>query len=237
MATPWLLIWTRSCSGQMTPNLPTNITPTNIAWLKISGKSPMDTRIPPLVIKIMLESNPLKPTMSLRTSAYLRVLFQHAAPLLHHAHMYTYIYIYIYIYTYIYIYIYIYIWCVVCTYGSYSTYAHARTRWNTCSRILGWLGRPFLVVARPRERRLNSRKPNSSKECMGTMIMLLLLLWLLYYYYCYSTTITIMCYYSIVLSLHSHKKAFSGDGQKTWDQSVLGAPSYISIHGLRRSNK
>ena len=31
-----------------TPNLPTNIVPTNIAWLKLSGKSPMDMRIPPL---------------------------------------------------------------------------------------------------------------------------------------------------------------------------------------------
>ena len=46
-----------------TPNLPTNIIPTNIAWLKPSGKSPMDMRIPPLRIKIMLESYPLKPTM------------------------------------------------------------------------------------------------------------------------------------------------------------------------------
>ena len=42
------------------PNLPTNITPTKIAWLKLSGKFPMDMRIPPLRVKIMLESNPLK---------------------------------------------------------------------------------------------------------------------------------------------------------------------------------
>ena len=34
------------------PNLPTNIIPTKIAWLKLSGKSPMDIRIPPLKIKI-----------------------------------------------------------------------------------------------------------------------------------------------------------------------------------------
>ena len=47
----------------LTPNLPTNIIPTNIAWVKSSGKSPMDMRIPPLTIKIMLESNPLKPAM------------------------------------------------------------------------------------------------------------------------------------------------------------------------------
>ena len=30
-----------------TPNLPTNILPTNIARLKLSGKSPMEIRIPP----------------------------------------------------------------------------------------------------------------------------------------------------------------------------------------------
>ena len=46
-----------------TPNLPTNITPTNIAWLRLSGKFPMDMRIIPLRIKIMFESNSLKSTM------------------------------------------------------------------------------------------------------------------------------------------------------------------------------
>ena len=49
-----------SCS---TPNLPTYTIPTNIAWLKLSGKSPMDMKTPPLKIKMMLESNPPKPTM------------------------------------------------------------------------------------------------------------------------------------------------------------------------------
>ena len=53
----WFDSWT-----PFTPNLPTNIVPTNIAWLKLSGKSPMGLRIPPRWIKIMLESNPLKPT-------------------------------------------------------------------------------------------------------------------------------------------------------------------------------
>ena len=48
---------------RITPNLPTTIVPTNIAKLKLSGKSPMDMRIPPLKFKIMLESNPLKSTM------------------------------------------------------------------------------------------------------------------------------------------------------------------------------
>ena len=46
-----------------TPNLPTNIVHTNIDWLKLSGKSPVDMRIPPIQIKIMLESPPLKSTM------------------------------------------------------------------------------------------------------------------------------------------------------------------------------
>ena len=46
-----------------TPNPPTNITPTNIARLKVSGKFPMGLGIPPVIIKIMLESNPPKCTM------------------------------------------------------------------------------------------------------------------------------------------------------------------------------
>ena len=49
------------------PDLPTNIVPTNIARLKLSGKSPINMRIPPLEIKIMLESNPLKSTMLVGT--------------------------------------------------------------------------------------------------------------------------------------------------------------------------
>ena len=46
-----------------TPNLPTNIVPTNISGLKLSGNFPMGLGIPTLKTKIMLESNPLKPTM------------------------------------------------------------------------------------------------------------------------------------------------------------------------------
>ena len=42
------------------PNLPTKIIPTNIRWLKTSGKIPMDMRIPPRKMKILLESNPPK---------------------------------------------------------------------------------------------------------------------------------------------------------------------------------
>ena len=47
----------------ITPNLPTNITPTKIAGVKLSGNSPMGLGIPPLIINIMLESNPLKSIM------------------------------------------------------------------------------------------------------------------------------------------------------------------------------
>ena len=46
-----------------TPNLPTNIVPTNIARLKLSGRSPMGLGIPPFKLNVMLESSPLKPTM------------------------------------------------------------------------------------------------------------------------------------------------------------------------------
>ena len=51
------------------PNLPTKIMPTKIAWLKYSGKFPMDIRIPPLKIKILLESNPLKSRILVRRLA------------------------------------------------------------------------------------------------------------------------------------------------------------------------
>ena len=39
---------TGPASASHTPNPPTNIVPTNIARLKLSGKSPMDMRSPPL---------------------------------------------------------------------------------------------------------------------------------------------------------------------------------------------
>ena len=42
-----------------TANPPTNITPANVAWVKLCGKSPMGLGIPPLRIKIMLGANPL----------------------------------------------------------------------------------------------------------------------------------------------------------------------------------
>ena len=45
------------------PNLPTNIAPSKIARVKLSGKFHMGLGIPPLKMKIMLESNPLKSIM------------------------------------------------------------------------------------------------------------------------------------------------------------------------------
>ena len=64
----------------LTPNLPTNIPPTKIARVKLSGKSPIDIRCPPLEIKIMFESNPLKPTMLVGRLAVLLRL-SHVLPL------------------------------------------------------------------------------------------------------------------------------------------------------------
>ena len=43
-------------SRHATPNLPTQIVPNKICWLKLSGKCPMDMRIPPLRIKIKYAS-------------------------------------------------------------------------------------------------------------------------------------------------------------------------------------
>ena len=52
-----------------THNLPTKTIPTKIHLLKISGKILMGMRIPPLKLKIMLESNPLKSTTLVRRLA------------------------------------------------------------------------------------------------------------------------------------------------------------------------
>ena len=49
-------------------DFPTNIIPTKIARLELSGKSPMGLGIPPLRIKVMLESNPLTSIMLVRRS-------------------------------------------------------------------------------------------------------------------------------------------------------------------------
>ena len=59
----------RAAMSRTTENLPTNIIPTKMAWLKLSGKSPMALGIPPLNFKILLESNPLKSIMLVRILA------------------------------------------------------------------------------------------------------------------------------------------------------------------------
>ena len=58
-----------------TPNLPTKIIPAMIAWVRISGKLPMDMRIPPLESKIMLESILLKSRILVRRSAVGSAIF------------------------------------------------------------------------------------------------------------------------------------------------------------------
>ena len=68
-----------------TPNLPTNIVPTNIAWLKLSGESRMGLGIPPLEIKIMLQSNPPKSTMLVgRLAVY---FYNHTTTIIDHYYM------------------------------------------------------------------------------------------------------------------------------------------------------
>ena len=61
----------------LTPDLPTNIIPAKIAWLKSSWKSPMDMRTPPLQIKILLESNPLRSRILVRRLAVPRSQVAH----------------------------------------------------------------------------------------------------------------------------------------------------------------
>ena len=85
------------------PNLPTKSLPTKIARLKLSGKFPMDLRVIPLKIKIVLESNPLKSRILVRRLAV--PSFPLHPALSNDVHIYIYIYIYIHIHTYIYIYI------------------------------------------------------------------------------------------------------------------------------------
>ena len=59
------------------PNLPAKIIPAKIRRLKLSGRFPMDMRIPPLKIKILLESEPLKSRILVE-----RLAVQTACPLL-----------------------------------------------------------------------------------------------------------------------------------------------------------
>ena len=59
--------------SRITPNLPNKIIPTKIAWLKLSGKPPMDMRIPPLELKILIESSPPKSRILVRRLAVFRM--------------------------------------------------------------------------------------------------------------------------------------------------------------------
>ena len=51
------------------PNLPTKIIPAKIRRLETSGESPMDMRIQPLRIEVMLELNPLTSRILVRRLA------------------------------------------------------------------------------------------------------------------------------------------------------------------------
>ena len=112
---PWLARATPLLRAM--PNLPTTIIPDKIRWLKASGKSPMDMRISPLEIKILLQSNPLKSrilvqrlavhSLRLGASALHRPRPHFCKPVPRCVYMlslslvYTYICIYVYIYIYI----------------------------------------------------------------------------------------------------------------------------------------
>ena len=51
------------------PNLPTKIIPTQIRQLRSSGEFPTSLRTPPLTLKIVLESKPLKSRILVRRLA------------------------------------------------------------------------------------------------------------------------------------------------------------------------
>ena len=71
--TPFLKAW-----GSR-PDIPAKNLPTKIARLKLSGKCPMGMRIPPLKLKIMLESSPLKSRVLVRRLAVGRGWFGQSA--------------------------------------------------------------------------------------------------------------------------------------------------------------
>ena len=89
--------------------------PTKIAWLKSSRRFPTDMRIPPLWIKITLESNPPKSRILARRLG-ISVYFDVAASsfrarrsvMLARSAAYIYIYVFMHVCIHIYIYIYIY---------------------------------------------------------------------------------------------------------------------------------
>ena len=68
-----------SRGNQLRPILPAKMVPARIPWLKLSGKFPLDmgVRIPPLGINILLESNPLKSRILVRSLAVREVSSPH----------------------------------------------------------------------------------------------------------------------------------------------------------------
>ena len=110
---------------EITADLPTKNLPAKIAWLKLSRKFPMDVRIPPLKMKIMLESNPLKSRNLVRRLAVAPERFgtprrpPEAGTRGPYSYVYlcvcVYIYIYIYMYICIHVYIYIYMYTHIYT--------------------------------------------------------------------------------------------------------------------------
>ena len=80
MNKPFVLHARRQNVRTSTPNLPTKILPAKIRRLETSGEFPMDMRIPPLKIKILLESNPPKSRISVQRLDVVGT-FQHQGPL------------------------------------------------------------------------------------------------------------------------------------------------------------
>ena len=83
----WGLAWLGGGGSAPTPNPPTDIIPSKIARLRLSGRFPMGLGIPPLNIKMLPESNPLKSIMlvgrlavrGVGTLRYLLILSENSA--------------------------------------------------------------------------------------------------------------------------------------------------------------
>ena len=118
-----------------TPNLPTKIIPAQVRWLKTSGIFPTSLGIPPLIIQILLESNPLKSIMLVPRQTVTGLGYILTYKLCNYQCIYIYIYTYINIYIYIYVYIYIYIYI-------YTYYIYIYIMYNVCTEI-GSIVAPF----------------------------------------------------------------------------------------------
>ena len=62
--------------SHLTPDLPTKIIPTEIRWLKLSGRYPVEMRMPTLKIEIMFESNPRTTRILVRMLAVFVLVLQ-----------------------------------------------------------------------------------------------------------------------------------------------------------------